>query len=212
SGGVQVVPTAADVATATVSILVGSGVVSTASPTIPTTALIFTTATKSTLYTRRKGKETMVKSKTPKKKKIARDAEIARIHAKEELQMPIDGLDRNNETVAKYLHEYHQFAIELPIERRIELISDLTIVATSITEVVYVTAVSCCGQVLWIQNQLLDYGLSMPCKALSREISTSILCLCLTIDARLHTAKTFDLVWMWLGGDYGNVFLMGFSG
>nr|GFA04235.1 hypothetical protein [Tanacetum cinerariifolium] len=34
----------------------------------------------------------------------------------------------------------------------------------------------------------------------------------LTIDAKLHTAKTFDLVWMWLGGDYGNVFLMGFNG
>nr|GFB76654.1 hypothetical protein [Tanacetum cinerariifolium] len=56
---------------------------------------------------------------------IARDAEIARIHAEEELQIMIDGLDRNNETIAKYLHEYHQFALELPIERRIELISDL---------------------------------------------------------------------------------------
>nr|GEX98188.1 hypothetical protein [Tanacetum cinerariifolium] len=37
----------------------------------------------------------------------------------------IHGLDRSNETVAKYLQEYHQFAIELPLERRIELISDL---------------------------------------------------------------------------------------
>nr|GEV38740.1 hypothetical protein [Tanacetum cinerariifolium] len=35
---------------------------------------------------------------------------------------------------------------------------------------------------------------------------------CFTIDARLQTATTFDLVWMWLGGDYGNVFLMGFNG
>ncbi|GJW69944.1 hypothetical protein Tco_0126861 [Tanacetum coccineum] len=33
-----------------------------------------------------------------------------------------------------------------------------TIVANSITEVEYVAASSCCGQVLWIQNQLLDYG------------------------------------------------------
>nr|GEU90057.1 GABA transporter 1-like [Tanacetum cinerariifolium] len=56
---------------------------------------------------------------------IARDAEIARIHAEEELQIMIDGLDRSNETVAKYLQEYHQFATELPIERRIELIRDL---------------------------------------------------------------------------------------
>ncbi|GJR41871.1 hypothetical protein Tco_1309974 [Tanacetum coccineum] len=33
-----------------------------------------------------------------------------------------------------------------------------TIVATSSTEAEYVAAASCCGQVLWIQNQLLDYG------------------------------------------------------
>nr|GEW63978.1 hypothetical protein [Tanacetum cinerariifolium] len=101
---------------------------------------------------RRKGKEVMVESETLKKQivqeqidgqvareleetlekedqrrseQIARDAEIARIHAKEELQIMIDGLDRNNETLAKYLQEYHQFALELPIERRIELITDL---------------------------------------------------------------------------------------
>nr|GEX20118.1 putative reverse transcriptase, RNA-dependent DNA polymerase [Tanacetum cinerariifolium] len=152
SGGVQVVPTAAKVATATVSISTGSGVVSTTSPTNPTAALIFTTATESTPYTRRKGKEIIVEYETPKKKKvqeqidvqlpreleekmtrdtqrmneqIAQDAEIARIHAEKELQMLIDGLEKNNETVAKYLQEYHQFAAELPIERRIELISDL---------------------------------------------------------------------------------------
>nr|GFB13961.1 putative ribonuclease H-like domain-containing protein [Tanacetum cinerariifolium] len=78
-----------------------------------------------------------------------------------------------------------------------------TIVATSTTEAEYVAAASCCGQVLWIQNQLLDYGLSVPCKTMSKEISTSILRL-------LHTAKTLDLVRIWLGGDYGNVFLNGF--
>nr|GEY15650.1 putative ribonuclease H-like domain-containing protein [Tanacetum cinerariifolium] len=150
-----------------------------------------------------------------------------------------------------------------------------TIVATSTTEAEYVTAASCCGQVLWIQNQLLDYGynfmntniyidnnsalyivrnpvyhsktkhieirrhfirdyfekklinvdhihtdenvsdlltksfdagrfqLGRSCETLSKEISTSILRL-------LHTAKTLDLVWIWLGGDYGNVFLNGF--
>ncbi|GJV19149.1 putative ribonuclease H-like domain-containing protein [Tanacetum coccineum] len=33
-----------------------------------------------------------------------------------------------------------------------------TIVATSTTEAEYVVAASCCGQVLWIQNQMLDYG------------------------------------------------------
>ncbi|GKC80177.1 putative ribonuclease H-like domain-containing protein, partial [Tanacetum coccineum] len=33
-----------------------------------------------------------------------------------------------------------------------------TMVANSTTEAEYVAASSCCGQVLWIQNQLLDYG------------------------------------------------------
>nr|GEV64713.1 copia protein [Tanacetum cinerariifolium] len=116
TSGVQVsVPPTADVATVsippageipTVSVPTGSGVVPTASP-------IFTTATVATPYLRRKGKEKMVESETPTKKKlqekmdvqmarqleekmardsqrmneqIARDAEIARIHAEEELQ------------------------------------------------------------------------------------------------------------------------------
>ncbi|GJW85956.1 putative ribonuclease H-like domain-containing protein [Tanacetum coccineum] len=33
-----------------------------------------------------------------------------------------------------------------------------TVIANSITKAEYVAALSCCGQVLWIQNQLLDYG------------------------------------------------------
>ncbi|GJR39025.1 hypothetical protein Tco_0711845 [Tanacetum coccineum] len=33
-----------------------------------------------------------------------------------------------------------------------------TIVANSTTKVEYVAAASCCGHVLWIQNQMLDYG------------------------------------------------------
>nr|GEU92267.1 hypothetical protein [Tanacetum cinerariifolium] len=37
-----------------------------------------------------------------------------------------------------------------------------TIVATSSTEAEYVVAANCCGQILWIQNQLLDYGVSVP--------------------------------------------------
>nr|GEW06903.1 RNA polymerase II-associated protein 3 isoform X1 [Tanacetum cinerariifolium] len=35
-----------------------------------------------------------------------------------------------------------------------------TLIATSSTEAEYVAAASCCAQVLWIQNQLLDYGWS----------------------------------------------------
>nr|GEZ03363.1 putative ribonuclease H-like domain-containing protein [Tanacetum cinerariifolium] len=118
SGGVQVVPTAAEVAAATVSIPTGSGVVSTASPTIPIAALIFTPATEEL-------EEEMARDAQRMNEQIARDAKIARIHAEEELQILIDGLDRNSETIAKYLQAYYQFATELPIERRIELISDL---------------------------------------------------------------------------------------
>nr|GEW60851.1 hypothetical protein [Tanacetum cinerariifolium] len=56
---------------------------------------------------------------------IAKDAKIARIHAEEELQIMIDGLDMNNETIAKYLQEYYQFTTELPIGEMIELIDNL---------------------------------------------------------------------------------------
>nr|GEW61915.1 hypothetical protein [Tanacetum cinerariifolium] len=99
-----------------------------------------------------RGKEVMVESDTLKKKRlqeqinaqvareleeqqekedmrmneqIAKDTEVARIHAEEELQGMIDSLDKSNETIAKYLQEYQDFASELPLEKRIELISDL---------------------------------------------------------------------------------------
>nr|GFA33757.1 hypothetical protein [Tanacetum cinerariifolium] len=108
--------------------------------------------TASPIVRRRKGNEVMVESDTPMKKKlqeeidaqvareleeqqkredirmneqIARDAKVARIHAEEEIQGMIDSLDKSNETVAKYLQEYQQFASELPLEKKIELISDI---------------------------------------------------------------------------------------
>nr|GFA10865.1 hypothetical protein [Tanacetum cinerariifolium] len=56
---------------------------------------------------------------------IARDAEIARIHAKEELKMMIDGLDRSNEVIPKHLHEYEQAAADLTIGEKIELINEM---------------------------------------------------------------------------------------
>nr|GFB14486.1 hypothetical protein [Tanacetum cinerariifolium] len=56
---------------------------------------------------------------------IDRDVEVARIHAEEEIQGMIDSLDKSNETVAKYLQEYQQFASDLSLEKKIELISDL---------------------------------------------------------------------------------------
>nr|GEV03127.1 hypothetical protein [Tanacetum cinerariifolium] len=106
TSGVQVVsvPPAAEVST--IGIPTGSGMVPTASP-------IFTTSSVVTPYSRRKAreiKEQMVREDQRRNEQIARDAEIARIHAEEELQMMIYGLDRNNEMIAKHLHEYEQAA------------------------------------------------------------------------------------------------------
>nr|GEZ80077.1 hypothetical protein [Tanacetum cinerariifolium] len=91
---------------ATISVPTGSDVVPTASP-------IFTTATMA-----RQLEKEMAKAAQRMNEQIARDAKIARIHVEEELQIMIDGLDRNNETVAKYLQEYEQFAVELSIGER----------------------------------------------------------------------------------------------
>nr|GEZ29815.1 hypothetical protein [Tanacetum cinerariifolium] len=107
--------------------IIAEGSVPTGSEEVPTASPVFAfaTATMVTPVTRTKGKEVMVESETPKKQKIARDVEVARIYVEEELQSMIDGLNSNNETIAKYLQEYHQFSSELPIERIVELISDL---------------------------------------------------------------------------------------
>nr|GEV47257.1 hypothetical protein [Tanacetum cinerariifolium] len=48
-----------------------------------------------------------------------------------------------------------------------------TIMATSTTEAKYVAAASCCGQVLWIQNQLLDYGYNFIMKSLNRNLNVT---------------------------------------
>nr|GEY60582.1 hypothetical protein [Tanacetum cinerariifolium] len=134
--------------------------VPTVSGLLPTVSAIFTTASVVTPYSRRpreisakvKGKEKMVESDTPKKKKIqeqinvqvaremeeemakedqrmneqiARDAKIARIHAEEELKIMIDGFDISTEMIAKHLHEYEQAAADLTIGENIELINEL---------------------------------------------------------------------------------------
>nr|GEY40925.1 hypothetical protein [Tanacetum cinerariifolium] len=115
------VPHAAEVST--VGVPTGSGVVPTGSGLVPTVSVIFTTASMVTPYSRRKGKEKMVESDTPKKKKL--DDEIARIHAEEELQMMIYGLDRNSEVIAKHLQEYEQSEAGLTIGKKIDLINEV---------------------------------------------------------------------------------------
>nr|GEZ22464.1 hypothetical protein [Tanacetum cinerariifolium] len=95
--------------------------VPTGSDAVPTASLVFATTT----VVARELEEQLERENQRRSEQIAREAKIARIYAEEELQLMIDGLDRNNETVAKYMQEYHQFASELSFERRIELITDL---------------------------------------------------------------------------------------
>nr|GEZ57214.1 hypothetical protein [Tanacetum cinerariifolium] len=116
SGGVQVsISPAVEFATATVSIPTGSGSIPTASlpgievPTgsgfVPTTSPIFTTAIVATPYTRRKGKEKMVESYTPKKKKlqehiyiqVAREMEEQMALVKETLNIRLATNDKEKE-------------------------------------------------------------------------------------------------------------------
>nr|GEX87056.1 hypothetical protein [Tanacetum cinerariifolium] len=89
TSGFQVVsvPPAAEVAT--VSIPTGSGLV-------PTASLIFTTASVVTPYSRRKGKEKMVESDIPKKKKLQ-----------------------------EQINEYEQFVVDLSIREKIDMINEL---------------------------------------------------------------------------------------
>nr|GEX67966.1 hypothetical protein [Tanacetum cinerariifolium] len=112
----------------------GSGSIPTASPptadiptgsdVVPTASLVFSTATVVTLYSRRKGKEVIVESDTPKKQ-ILQEQIDTQVTKELEEQQEREDKRINNEAIAKYLQEYQQFAAELPLERRIELISDL---------------------------------------------------------------------------------------
>nr|GEY50394.1 hypothetical protein [Tanacetum cinerariifolium] len=97
-----------------------------------------------------KGKEKVIETEVPKKRKLheqidaqvareiekefarenqrlseqlARDYEIVRIHAKEELKIMIEGLDRSNDLITKHISEYEQAEADLSVGEKIELIS-----------------------------------------------------------------------------------------
>nr|GEU33981.1 uncharacterized mitochondrial protein AtMg00810-like [Tanacetum cinerariifolium] len=70
-----------------------------------------------------------------------------------------------------------------------------TVVATSLTEAKYVATASCCAQVLWIQNQLLDYGkelVSPKQTALGKDISN--LFMAVQIEAQQHISNESPLL------------------
>nr|GEY39970.1 hypothetical protein [Tanacetum cinerariifolium] len=120
--------------------------VPTGSDVVPTAGPIFAIATVVTPYTRIKGKENIIESETLKKKKIqeqmdiqmarqleeemerdaqrmneqiARDAEIARIHAEEELQMMINSLaGAMKHDLVKYQENYAQVLKNQTLQRK----------------------------------------------------------------------------------------------
>nr|GFB72186.1 hypothetical protein [Tanacetum cinerariifolium] len=91
----------------------GSGSISTAGPpaaevptgsdVVPTASPVFATATVIDAQVSRELEEQLERKDQRRSEQIARDVKIVRIHAEKELQIMIDGLDRNNETIAKYL-------------------------------------------------------------------------------------------------------------
>nr|GEW75397.1 hypothetical protein [Tanacetum cinerariifolium] len=108
----------------TISVSPIAGVSTVGVPTVsglfPIVTVIFTTASVVTQYSRRpreifakdKGKEKVVESER-ESEQLARDSEIARLHAEEELKMMTEGLDRSNEVIAKHLQEYEQAEAKL---------------------------------------------------------------------------------------------------
>ncbi|GKC42388.1 hypothetical protein Tco_1060110, partial [Tanacetum coccineum] len=64
------------------------------------------------------------------------------------------------------------------------------IVANSTTEAEYVVAASCCGKVLWIQNQMLDYGYNfMNTKIFNDNEST----ICIVKNPVFHKTKHIEI-------------------
>ncbi|GJS97910.1 putative ribonuclease H-like domain-containing protein [Tanacetum coccineum] len=60
--------------------------------------------------------------------------------------------------IFRYLKDKPTLGLWYSRDSPFELCKKQTVVAISTTEAEYVAAASCCRQVLWIQNQLLDYG------------------------------------------------------
>nr|GEX92902.1 hypothetical protein [Tanacetum cinerariifolium] len=80
--------------------------VPTSSDVVPTASLVFATATMIDAHVARELEEQLEREDQRMSEQITRDAEVARIHVEEELQSMIDGLDRSNETIAKYQDNY----------------------------------------------------------------------------------------------------------
>nr|GEU92434.1 hypothetical protein [Tanacetum cinerariifolium] len=114
------------VAAASVSPVAGVSAagVPTVSRSFPTVSVIFTTANVIDVQVAKEMKEEFARENQRVSEQLARDSQIARLHAEEELKMMIEGLDRSNEVTAKRLQEYEQSAADLSVGEKIELISE----------------------------------------------------------------------------------------
>nr|GEX88816.1 hypothetical protein [Tanacetum cinerariifolium] len=106
---------AANILTSRVAAVSVSPVAGVSTKGVPTVSGLFPTA--SAIFTT---------SSVRVNEQLARDSKIARLHAKEELKMTIEGLDRSNKVIIKHLQEYEQAEAELTVGERIELINELT--------------------------------------------------------------------------------------
>nr|GEX06915.1 hypothetical protein [Tanacetum cinerariifolium] len=77
--------------------------VTTGSDVVPTASPVFATANVIDAQVARELEEQLERDDQRRSEQIARDAKIARIHAEEELQIMIDGLDRTNETMEDFI-------------------------------------------------------------------------------------------------------------
>nr|GEX22392.1 hypothetical protein [Tanacetum cinerariifolium] len=101
--------------------------VPTVSGSFPTVSAIFTTTSVEHIDAQvdREMEEEFTRENQRLSEQAARDSEITRIHAEEELKLMIEGLDRSNEINAKHLSEYEQGEADLSVGEKIKLISEL---------------------------------------------------------------------------------------
>nr|GEY10938.1 synaptobrevin, longin-like domain protein [Tanacetum cinerariifolium] len=99
--------------------------VPTVSGSFPTVSAIFTIASVIDAQVAREMEEEFARKNQRLSKQLAKDSEIARLHAEEELKIMIEGLDRSNEVISKHLQEYEQAEADLSVGEKIELINEL---------------------------------------------------------------------------------------
>ncbi|GJS55116.1 hypothetical protein Tco_0628478 [Tanacetum coccineum] len=132
SGGLKKVFTTASLLVPPVSLFVPT--VAAITSEMDSTAVVITTTTAVTPYTRRTREsrglareleEEFAQDYKRTREQIARDIEIARLHTEGELKIMIDELDRSNKVIAKHSKEYAQAEDVLSLKDKIELITEL---------------------------------------------------------------------------------------